>query len=416
EERRRSCRQGHRHARCRDQPAVHLVRGSARRRSGARARNLRRAGEERSEDCGQAAGDRRQDHRGQGPQVARRDHAARPAVRQRRQADGGAVPEERRGRGSGDRALRGRCRYREKAGRFCSRSGQAGRELQNAAGRQQGQVQALARTEPRSGGVPYNGGHPNQDPFMATSSTPVSEQPASASGLRRILLKLSGEALMGQEDYGVDPKMLKRVALEIREVMSLGMQVAVVIGGGNIFRGAGLARAGMDRVTGDHMGMLATVMNSLAMQDAVEALGLHARVMSAIRINEVCEEYIRRRAVRHLEKGRVCILAAGTGNPFFTTDTAASLRAIEINADVLLKATKVNGIYSDDPMKNPQATRYGRLTFEKVLTDRLNVMDATAIVMCRDNNLPLRVFDLTKPGELLRIVRGEDVGTLVTNS
>ena len=206
---------------------------------------------------------------------------------------------------------------------------------------------------------------------------------------------------MGEEDYGIDPKMLKRVALEIREVMSLGMQVAVVIGGGNIFRGAGLARAGMDRVTGDHMGMLATVMNSLAMQDAVEALGLYARVMSAIRINEVCEEYIRRRAVRHLEKGRVCILAAGTGNPFFTTDTAASLRAIEINADLLLK--------------NPAATRYKRLTFDKVLADRLNVMDATAIVMCRDNNLPLRVFDLTQPGELLRIVRGEDVGTLVTN-
>jgi uridylate kinase len=171
----------------------------------------------------------------------------------------------------------------------------------------------------------------------------------------------------------------------------------------------------MDRVTGDHMGMLATVMNSLAMQDAIEALGLYARVMSAIRINEVCEEYIRRRAVRHLEKGRVCILAAGTGNPFFTTDTAASLRAIEIEADLLLKATKVNGIYSDDPMKNPNATRYARLTFDKVLTDRLNVMDATAIVMCRDNNLPLRVFDLNTPGELLRIVRGEDVGTLVTN-
>jgi uridylate kinase len=241
------------------------------------------------------------------------------------------------------------------------------------------------------------------------------ERSRVGNGLRRILLKLSGEALMGEEDYGVDPKMLKRVAMEIRDVMSLGMQVAVVIGGGNIFRGAGLARSGMDRVTGDHMGMLATVMNSLAMQDAVEALGLYARVMSAIRINEVCEEYIRRRAVRHLEKGRVCILAAGTGNPFFTTDTAASLRAIEINADLLLKATKVNGVYSDDPVKNPAATRYRRLTFDKVLTDRLNVMDATAIVMCRDNNLPLRVFDLNIPGELLRIVRGEDVGTLVTN-
>lgn len=233
--------------------------------------------------------------------------------------------------------------------------------------------------------------------------------------LNRILVKLSGEALLGAGDYGIDPNMLKRVASEIREVCALGLQIAIVIGGGNIFRGAGLARAGMDRVTGDHMGMLATVMNSLALQDALEAMGVYVRVMSAIRINEVCEEYIRRRAVRHLEKGRVTIFAAGTGNPFFTTDTAASLRAIEIDADLLLKATKVNGIYNDDPLKNPQAERYSRLTFEKVLTDRLDVMDATAIVMCRDNNLPLRVFDLTKPGELLRIVRGEEVGTLVTN-
>ena len=232
----------------------------------------------------------------------------------------------------------------------------------------------------------------------------------------RILVKLSGEALLGEGDYGIDPAVLKRIAGELQDIAQMGVQLAVVIGGGNFFRGAGLARAGMDRVAADHMGMLATVMNSLALQDALESLGLHARVMSAIRINEVCEDYIRRRAVRHLEKGRICILAAGTGNPFFTTDTAASLRAIEINADVLLKATKVNGIYSDDPMKNPAATRYARLTFDKVLTDRLNVMDATAIVMCRDNNLPLRVFDLTKPGELLRIVRGEDVGTLVTNS
>ena len=247
-----------------------------------------------------------------------------------------------------------------------------------------------------------------------SSGGPAHDAP-SGPALRRILLKLSGEALMGDEDYGIDPKMLKRVAMEIREVMSLGVQVAVVIGGGNIFRGAGLARAGMDRVTGDHMGMLATVMNSLALQDAVESLGMYARVLSAIRINEVCEEYIRRRAVRHLEKGRVTILAAGTGNPFFTTDTAASLRAIEINADLLLKATKVDGIYSDDPMTNPKAVRYPRLTFDKVLSDRLNVMDATAIVMCRDNNLPLRVFDLNRPGELLRILRGEDVGTLVTN-
>jgi uridylate kinase len=170
----------------------------------------------------------------------------------------------------------------------------------------------------------------------------------------------------------------------------------------------------MDRVAGDHMGMLATVMNALAMQDALESLGLYARVMSAIRINEVCEDYIRRRAIRHLEKGRVVICAAGTGNPFFTTDTAAALRAIEINADVLLKATKVNGVYSDDPVRNPAAVRYDHLTFDRVLTDKLNVMDATAVVMCRDNNLPLRVFNLNNPGDLTRIVRGEEVGTLVT--
>jgi uridylate kinase len=249
-----------------------------------------------------------------------------------------------------------------------------------------------------------------------TSSPKKTAVSAKRNGkLTRILLKLSGEALMGDADYGIDPNMLKRIAQEIHEVTNLGVQVAVVIGGGNIFRGAGLARSGMDRVTGDHMGMLATVMNSLAMQDALETLGAHVRVMSAVRINEVCEEYIRRRAVRHLEKGRVTIFAAGTGNPFFTTDTAASLRAIEINADLLLKATKVDGVYTADPKKDPKAKRYDRLRFEKVLTDGLAVMDATAIVMCRENNLPLRVFDLTVPGELLRIVRGEDVGTLVTN-
>lgn len=249
---------------------------------------------------------------------------------------------------------------------------------------------------------------------MTTASSSSSLKTRNGK-LSRILLKLSGEALMGKADYGIDPDMLRRVASEIVQVINLGVQVAVVIGGGNIFRGAGLARGGMDRVTGDHMGMLATVINSLALQDAVESLGAYARVMSAVRINEVCEEYIRRRAVRHLEKSRVTIFAAGTGNPFFTTDTAASLRAIEIEADLLLKATKVNGIYTDDPMKNPHATRYHHLSFEKVLADRLNVMDATAMVMCRENNLPLRVFDLTVPGELLRIVRGEDVGTLVTN-
>ncbi len=230
----------------------------------------------------------------------------------------------------------------------------------------------------------------------------------------RILVKLSGEALMGGGDYGIDPSVIKRIASELQEIREMGVEVAVVIGGGNIFRGAGLARAGMDRVAADHMGMLATVMNALAMQDALESLGMYARVMSAIRINEVCEDYIRRRAVRHLEKGRVVIFAAGTGNPFFTTDTAAALRAIEISADVLLKATKVNGVYSDDPARNPAAVRYTHLTFDKVLSDKLNVMDATAIVMCRDNHLPLRVFNLNNSGDLTRIVRGEDVGTSVT--
>jgi uridylate kinase len=234
------------------------------------------------------------------------------------------------------------------------------------------------------------------------------------SRFSRILVKLSGEALLGSADYGIDPAVIKRVAGEIQEIAGMGVQVAVVIGGGNIFRGAGLARAGMDRVTADHMGMLATVMNALAMQDALESLGLFARVMSAIRINQVCEDYIRRRATRHLEKGRVVIFAAGTGNPFFTTDTAAALRAIEIGADLLLKATKVNGVYSDDPVRNPAARHYSRLTFDKVLTDKLNVMDATAVVMCRDNRLPLRVFNLNNSGDLTRIVKGEDVGTIVT--
>ncbi|MGH8218856.1 MAG: UMP kinase [Steroidobacteraceae bacterium] len=230
----------------------------------------------------------------------------------------------------------------------------------------------------------------------------------------RILVKLSGEALMGTGDYGIDPAVLKRVAGEMREIAQTGVQVAAVVGGGNIFRGAGLARAGMDRVTADQMGMLATVMNALAMQDSLENLGLQSRVMSAIRINQVCEDYIRRRAVRHLEKGRVVIFAGGTGNPFFTTDSAAALRAIEINAEVLLKATMVDGIYSDDPLTNPKAVRYPRLTFDKVLADKLNVMDATAIVMCRDNRLPLKVFNLNRVGELTRVARGEDVGTVVT--
>ena len=230
----------------------------------------------------------------------------------------------------------------------------------------------------------------------------------------RVLLKLSGEALMGNLDYGIEPAVIQRMATEIATAQKAGVEIAIVIGGGNIFRGAGLARAGMDRVTGDYMGMLATVMNALAIQDALESQGVFARVMSALQIHEVCEDYIRRRAERHLEKGRVVILAAGTGNPFFTTDTAASLRAIEIGADILLKATKVDGVYDCDPVDNPNAKRYDTVSFDKVLADKLSVMDATAIVMCRDNDLPLRVFDLSRDNALARAMSGENVGTLVT--
>ena len=233
---------------------------------------------------------------------------------------------------------------------------------------------------------------------------------------KRVLLKLSGEALMGDLDYGIEPVVIQRLASEIADAHEAGIEIAIVIGGGNIFRGAGLARAGMDRVTGDYMGMLATVMNALAIQDALEARNVYARVMSALQIHEVCEDYIRRRAVRHLEKGRVVILAAGTGNPFFTTDTAASLRAIEIGADVLLKATKVDGVYDSDPVENPDAVRYDSVSYDKVLADKLGVMDATAIVMCRDNGLPLRIFDLTRAQALVKAMAGENVGTLVTTS
>ncbi len=231
---------------------------------------------------------------------------------------------------------------------------------------------------------------------------------------RRVLLKLSGEALMGDLDYGIEPKVIQRIAAEIATARNTGIEIAIVIGGGNIFRGAGLARAGMDRVTGDYMGMLATVMNALAIQDALESLDVYARVMSALQINEVCEDYIRRRAVRHLEKGRVVILAAGTGNPFFTTDTAASLRAIEIGADVLLKATKVDGVYDADPVSNPDAKRFDSVSYDQVLSDKLSVMDATAIVMCRDNNLPLRIFDLTRENALVQAMSGDEIGTIVT--
>ena len=231
---------------------------------------------------------------------------------------------------------------------------------------------------------------------------------------RRVLLKLSGEALMGELEYGIEPSVIQRIAAEIAEVRKLGVELAIVIGGGNLFRGAGLARAGMDRVTGDNMGMLATVMNALAIQDALESLDMDARVMSALEVHKVCEDYIRRRAVRHLEKGRVVILAAGTGNPFFTTDTAASLRAIEIGADMLLKATMVSGVYDSDPNLNAKALKYDTVSFDKVLADKLKVIDATAVVMCRDNNLPLRIFNLNDADALVQAMTDEGVGTLVT--
>jgi len=230
----------------------------------------------------------------------------------------------------------------------------------------------------------------------------------------RILLKLSGEALLGSEDYGIDPKIIHRIASEIGEVLRSGIQMAVVIGGGNIFRGAGLAQSGIDRVTGDHMGMLATVMNSLALQDALESIGVDARVMSAVSVHDVCEDYIRRRAVRHLEKGRVVICAGGTGNPFFTTDTAAALRAIEIGADIVLKATKVDGVYSADPKRDSDAKLFDELGYDRVIESKLGVMDANAIVLCRDQGMPIRVFNVFKEGNLVRLLNGEPIGTLVS--
>jgi uridylate kinase len=228
------------------------------------------------------------------------------------------------------------------------------------------------------------------------------------------MIKLSGEALLGAEDYGIDPAVLRQVASDIHDLIQVGVEVAIVIGGGNIFRGAGLAAKGMDRVSADHMGMLATVINALAIQDALEREGLFARVMSALKINAVCEDYIRRRAIRHLEKGRVVILAAGTGNPFFTTDSAASLRAIEIGAQLMIKATKVDGVYNADPARDPSAVRYDELDYDDVLDRKLAVMDATAVVLCRDNQMPLRVVNMTQSGAFVRAALGESVGTLVT--
>jgi uridylate kinase len=219
---------------------------------------------------------------------------------------------------------------------------------------------------------------------------------------------------MGSQASGIDAGIMQRLAQEVDDLCRFGVQVGLVIGGGNIIRGAEKASEGLDRVTGDHMGMLATVINALAMQDALEHLGRPVRVMSALKINQVCEDYIRRRAVRHLEKGRVAIFAAGTGNPFFTTDSAASLRAVEIGADLLIKATKVDGVYSADPLKDPTARFYSRLTYDQALDQRLNVMDATALVMCRDHNMPLRVMNVFQPGAVMRLMQGEDIGSLIT--
>jgi uridylate kinase len=230
---------------------------------------------------------------------------------------------------------------------------------------------------------------------------------------KRILLKCSGEALMGKAQFGIDPSILDRIANEVAELISMGVEVGIVIGGGNLFRGKALSEAGLGRVTGDHMGMLATVMNSLAMRDAMERIDLPARIMSAIPMLGVVDPYHRRKAITHLRNGHVVIFAAGTGNPFFTTDSAACLRAIEVGADVVLKATKVDGIYSDDPVKNSQATRYDYLTYKQVLQDGLQVMDATAICLCQDYGMPLQVFDMALPSALKKIVLGEHVGTIV---
>lgn len=231
---------------------------------------------------------------------------------------------------------------------------------------------------------------------------------------KRILLKLSGESLMGSKNFGIDPERLNVYAQEIREVAASGVEVAVVIGGGNIFRGIQASEGGMDRVQGDYMGMLATVINSMALQSALEGLGVQTRLQSAIKMEQICEPFIRRRAVRHLEKGRVVIFGAGTGNPYFTTDTAATLRAIEIEADVILKGTRVDGIYTADPEKVPDAVRYETISFNEVYEKGLNVMDLTAFTLCKDNKLPIIVFDMNKPGNLHRLLSGENVGTLVT--
>ncbi len=231
--------------------------------------------------------------------------------------------------------------------------------------------------------------------------------------IKRILLKLSGEALLGDQQFGVDPKVLVYLAKEVKSIVDKGVEVGIVIGAGNIFRGEGLAESGIDRVTGDHMGMLGTIINALAIQDALEREDIVARVMSALKVNEVCEDYIRRRAIRHLEKGRVTIFAAGTGNPYFTTDSAASLRAVEIEADLLVKATRVNGVFSEDPMVNQKAEHFEKISYDDFISKGLKVMDTTSIVMCKENNLPVQVYDISSKNALLQIVQGKNVGTLI---
>jgi len=230
---------------------------------------------------------------------------------------------------------------------------------------------------------------------------------------RRVLLKLSGEALLGDAEYGIDPGVVRKIAREVADAVAEGIQAAIVVGGGNIFRGLAASAKGMDRATGDYMGMLATVMNGLALQDALEQLGQPTRVMSAIAMNEICEPYIRRRAVRHLEKGRVVVMVAGTGNPYFTTDTAATLRAVEVHAQVILKATRVDGVYDADPEKHPEAQRYSRIGYTELLSNRLQALDATAVSLAMDNDMPIVVFDMTVAGNIARAVRGENIGTLI---
>ena len=247
-----------------------------------------------------------------------------------------------------------------------------------------------------------------------THEGPATTPVGAALRYRRILLKLSGEALLGERSYGVDPAFCTFVAQQLATVHAMGVEVGIVVGGGNIFRGLAASARGMDRATGDYIGMLATVMNGLALQDAIERAGMPVRVMSAIAMNEIAEPYIRRRAVRHLEKGRVTIFVAGTGNPYFTTDTAAALRAVEIDAQVLLKATKVDGVYDADPMQDPNASRYETLSYHDVLRDQLKVLDAAAVSLCMENDLPIVVFDLNEADNITRVARGDRVGTLIS--